>query len=148
MNSRAHFEALQNMYAAAPINEIYRPTMKVSDSLAVIEMEVDERFHHSAGGLHGSVYFKMLDDSAFFAANSLETKFFVLTASFTTYLSRPVVRGTLTATGRVVDRTRSQFFAESVLVDEAGEAIGRGNGIFVRGRLPLADAMGYTSDKD
>lgn len=145
MNARPHYEALQDMYAAAPINKIYKPRMKVSDSLAVIEMDVDDRFHHSGGGVHGSVYFKMLDDSAFFAANSLDDEFFVLTTSFTTYMSRPVANGTLTATGRVVDQTRSQFIAESVLINQDGTEIGRGSGIFVRGRLPLADALGYAS---
>ena len=85
----------------------------------------------------------MLDDAAFFAANSLEPEVFVLTSSFTTYMTRPVVSGALRSEGRVVHRTRSQFLAESVLFDEEGREVGRGNGVFVRGRTSLTDARGY-----
>ena len=85
-----HFRALENMYAAAPINKIYEPTLTVSKGAAEIKIELSEQYHHSGGAVHGSVYFKMLDDAAFFAANSYETEVFVLTTSFTIYLTRPV----------------------------------------------------------
>jgi len=131
------------MYAAAPVNEIYRPVLTVSEGRAEIEIELSEQFHHSGGAVHGSVYFKMLDDAAFFAVSSLETEVFVLTTSFTTYITRPVSKGRMRATGRVVNRNRSQFIAEAVVLDEEGREIGRGSGIFVRGRGRLADAKGY-----
>ena len=87
--------------------------------------------------------FKMLDDAAFFAANSLETEFFVLTTSFTTYLTRPVVEGKLKAVGKVVNQNKSQFIAESIVYDSKGREVGRGNGIFVRSKQLLIDAKGY-----
>ncbi|WDE03117.1 PaaI family thioesterase [Thalassomonas viridans] len=145
MTQALHFRRLESMYQAAPINEFYRPDMQISEAEASITIEVDEKHHHSGGGVHGSVYFKMLDDAAFFAANSLEEKVFVLTTSFTTYLTRPVAFGKLTAKGKVVNRNKSQFIAEAVLYDEQDNEIGRGNGIFVRGKLPLTDARGYLS---
>jgi acyl-coenzyme A thioesterase PaaI-like protein len=80
----SHFVALENMYLAAPINEFYDPRIQVSEAAATAEIELAKRFFHSAATVHGSVYFKMLDDAAFFAANSLEREFFVLTTSFTT----------------------------------------------------------------
>ncbi len=113
----SHFQALENMYASAPINEIYKPVMTVSKGQAEIEIKLSEQFHHSAGAVHGSVYFKMLDDAAFFAANSYEKDFFVLTTSFTTYLTRPVSKGRLRAVGKVVNQNNSQFIAESVVYD-------------------------------
>lgn len=85
----------------------------------------------------------MLDDAAFFAANSLETETFVLTSSFTTYLTKPLVSGNIRAEGKVVNCTRSQFIAESVLYNDNNEEVARGNGIFVRGKLPLEQATGY-----
>ena len=138
-----HFEALERMYLAAPINAFYEPRIVVTEARAEIEIELDERFHHSAGGVHGSVYFKMLDDAAFFAVNSLERDVFVLTSSFTTYLTRPVTRGRFRSVGEVVNRTRAQFIAEAVVYDEDDREVGRGSGVFVRGRTPLVDAMGY-----
>lgn len=143
MENNQHFQRLASMYAAAPINQIYQPTMQISPGQAKIEIALGEQYHHSAGGVHGSVYFKMLDDAAFFAANSLEPDFFVLTTSFTTYLTRPVSSGTMTAVGEVVNQNRTQFIAESVVYDSESREIGRGNGIFVRGKFPLTEAAGY-----
>jgi uncharacterized protein (TIGR00369 family) len=143
MTKDPHFVALQNLYLAAPITEIYRPTIEVSDSEATIEIEVSERFFHSLGAVHGSVYFKMLDDAAFFAANSLERDVFVLTTSFTTYLTRPVSAGRIRSVGRLVNRNNSQFIAEAVLSDSEGNELGRGSGVFVRSKLLLSEAEGY-----
>lgn len=144
MPNKTHYEKLVSMYAAGPINEIYNPTMMISEGEASIEIDLSEKFHHSAGGVHGSVYFKMLDDAAFFAANSLEEEFFVLTTSFTTYITQPVSSGKMKAQGKVVNKNNSQFIAEAVVFDEEGREIGRGNGIFVRGKFPLIKAAGYT----
>lgn len=144
MSSEQHYRQLESMYQAAPVNEFYKPVMTISDSHAVIEIEVSEKHHHAAGAVHGSVYFKMLDDAAFFAANSLETEVFVLTTSFTTYLTRPVASGKIRAEGKVVNKNKSQFIAEAILIDEKGNEIGRGNGIFVRSKMLLVDAAGYS----
>ena len=143
MDTAQHFKSLKSMYAAAPVNELYRPTIEISEGKAVIEMELDSKYHHSAGAVHGAVYFKMLDDAVFFAANSLEYKFFVLTTSFTTYLTRPVSSGKLRAVGKVVYQNKSQFIAEAVVYDSQNDEVGRGNGVFVRGKFPLVKARGY-----
>lgn len=147
MENNRHFESLVKMYAAAPINEIYNPILEVSEGEATIEIQLDSKYHHSAGGVHGSVYFKMLDDAAYFAANSLETEFFVLTTSFTTYITRPVASGVMRAVGKVVNKNKTQFIAEAVVYDSDGKEIGRGNGIFVRGKFPLVDAAGYAQNR-
>jgi len=143
MTKDPHFVALESLYLAAPITEIYRPTIEVSESEATIEIEVSKRLFHSLGAVHGSVYFKMLDDAAFFAANSLERDVFVLTTSFTTYLTRPVSAGRIRSVGRLVNRNKSQFIAEAVLSDSQGNELGRGSGVFVRSKLLLSEAEGY-----
>lgn len=143
MSNHSHYTALERMYRAAPINAFYHPRIRVTEGEATIEIDVTDAFFHAAKAVHGSVYFKLLDDAAFFAANSLETENFVLTSSFNTYLLRPVTAGTMRAEGRVVNQTRSQFVAEAVVFDEQGRELGRGSGVFVRGRQPLVEAMGY-----
>lgn len=145
MENISHFDSLISMYAAAPINEIFSPVLEILEGEATIEIELDKKYHHSAGGVHGSVYFKMLDDAAFFAVNSLEATFFVLTTSFTTYITRPVATGTMRAVGKVVSKNRTQFIAESVVYDSDGKEIGRGNGVFVRSKLLLSEAKGYSA---
>jgi acyl-coenzyme A thioesterase PaaI-like protein len=91
----------------------------------------------------GSVYFKALDDAAFFAVNSLVPDVFVLTASFNIYLTRPVSDGDLRCVGRVVHRSKTQYLAEAELFNDAGKSIGRGNGAFVRSTINLSAEVGY-----
>jgi acyl-coenzyme A thioesterase PaaI-like protein len=55
---KKHFNCLESMYQAAPINAFYKPKMIVSKGQATIEIELSEKFHHAAGAVHGSVYFK------------------------------------------------------------------------------------------
>jgi uncharacterized protein (TIGR00369 family) len=141
--NQSHFKNLESMYQAAPINQIYQPIMTVASGKAIIEIQLSEKYHHAAGAVHGSVYFKMLDDAAYFAANSLEDKYFVVTTAFTTYLTRPVVAGKLKAIGKVVNKNRTQFIAEAIVYDSDDNEIGRGNGIFVRSKTLLIEACGY-----
>ena len=62
MSQTQHYRNLESMYAAAPINEFYLPSMTVTEGEAVIEIQASKKHQHSGGGVHGSVYFKMLDD--------------------------------------------------------------------------------------
>lgn len=144
MDQHEHFLRLASMYDAAPVNGFYLPRMTVEEGKASIDVVVSEQHHHSAGAVHGSVYFKMLDDAAFFAANSYEQDVFVLTTSFTTYLTRPVSSGKIKSIGQVVNKNKQQFIAEAVLYDENDNELGRGSGVFVRGKTLLADARGYS----
>lgn len=143
MTNKNHYSALEDMYKAAPINEIFPPEVTISEGAAEISIAVKPDYFHAAGAMHGSVYFKLLDDSAFFAAASMEEEVFVLTTSFTTYLTRPVSAGRVRAVGKVVNANKSQFIAESVLYDDEGREIARGNGIFVRSKNKLADIASY-----
>ena len=130
------------MYLAAPINEIYKPTISITDGRATIEFDAHQRFFHSAGALHGSVYFKGLDDAAFFAAASMVREVFVLTTSFSIELSRRVTGGRLRAEGRLVAQSARVLEAESVLFN-GDEQVACGSGTFVPSRIELASALGY-----
>ena len=141
--NRDHFRALEQMYLQAPINEFYRPTIEVEHEAATIQIEVDPKYFHPAGAIHGSVTFKMLDDAAFFAASSLVEDVFVLTTSFTTYLTRPVSEGHLRLVGRVVNQNHSQIIAEAVAYDAEDREVGRGSGVFVRSKVELASISDY-----
>jgi uncharacterized protein (TIGR00369 family) len=138
-----HFRKLERMYAAAPINAFFAPTLRVSEGLAEVAMAIRRDLFHSAQALHGSVYFKALDDAAFFAANSVVSDVFVLTVSFTVYLLRPVTEGVVTAKGRLVHRTRNVMFAEAELLDQQGRQVARGSGSFMRSSTPLSGDIGY-----
>jgi uncharacterized protein (TIGR00369 family) len=138
-----HFRRLERLYQQAPINQFFQPTLRVSNGTAELHIPVRPEFFHAAHAVHGSVYFKALDDAAFFAVNSLVPDVLVLTASYNIYLTRPVSDGTLRATGRVVHRSRTFFLAEAELVDSHNRHLGRGSGSFVRSTIALTGAVGY-----
>lgn len=143
MAKEEHYRKLERMYASGPVNEYFAPTLRVSPGRAEVTIPVRPDFFHAAGAVHGSVYFKALDDAAFFAVNSLVKDVFVLTVSFNVYLIRPISAGEMKATGRVVHRSRSLFLAEADLTDSKGREIGRGSGTFVRSSMPLSTDIGY-----
>jgi uncharacterized protein (TIGR00369 family) len=146
-SDQQHYLCLANMYRAAPLNQFYPPRIAISEGECSIEIDIKPDYFHSAGATHGSVYFKLLDDSAFFAANSHEKELFVLTTSFTTYITRPISSGVMRAEGKVVNMNKSQFIVESIAYDSKGREIARGNGIFVRGKVKLADIPVYSEEQ-
>ena len=86
----------------------------------------------------------MLDDAAFYAANTLVTDRFLLTTSFNLHFSKPVRSGPILAEGRWVSGRRRVLVAESRLVDTEGEEVGRGTGTFMRSRIALSSLPGYS----
>lgn len=144
MPDEGHFRKLERMYAKAPINAFYQPTLRVSEGEAHLEMMIRADFFHTAGSLHGSVYFKALDDTAFFAVNSLVEDVFVLTTSFTTHIIRPVVEGKITAIGKVISQSKRLFVAESKMWDSGQKLIATGSGNFLRSNIALTPDIGYS----
>jgi uncharacterized protein (TIGR00369 family) len=143
-----HFRALESLYAAAPINGLFASRLEiVGAGRSRIEFEVAEELHHAAGAAHGTVYFKMLDDAAFYAANSLVSDRFLLTTAFNLHFTKPVRNGRVVAEGRWVSGRRRVFIAEASLVDHAGDEIGRGTGTFLRSHIPLSRLPGYRPDR-
>lgn len=148
MPDEEHYRKLEWMYIhEAPINKYYKPEIKIAEGYAEVKIKSDTKYFHAANAVHGSVYFKMLDDAAFFAVNSLVDDVFVLTTSFNIYLLRPVVYGEITAEGRVVSNSRKSFVAEAVLFNEKGKEIARGSGSFVKSNIPLDEHVGYLKER-
>lgn len=143
---QAHFRALERLYASAPINRMFASRLTIpSAGHAVIEFTVDEAVYHAAGAVHGTVYFKMLDDAAFYAANSLVSDRFLLTTGFNLLFTRPLRAGKVRAEGRWVSGRRRVYVAEASLIDGEGEEIGRGTGTFMRSQHALSGLPGYNS---
>lgn len=139
-----HFRKLERMYNTAPINDFFRPDIKVSQGRAEVRVQVRRDFFHAAGAAHGAVYFKMLDDAAWFAVNSLVTDAFVLTVDFTVNLTRPFNRGLITSIGEVPHHGGGTFVGQSKLLDEKGRVLGMGRGVFIKGKKPLTPEIGYS----
>lgn len=138
-----HFLRLQSMYLSAPINDWMPPKISVGEGIAEISSEVGADMHHSANSLHGCIYFKLLDDAAYFAACTLEREYFMLTASFNLYFVRPVFTGVLTAKGSVITKTKVSTIAEARLFDDKDNQVASGSGVFMRSKTALTTARGY-----
>jgi len=96
MPHESHYRKLENMYLkSAHINTAFYETtnMIVAEERAAITLTVASKYFHAAGAMHGSVYFKLLDDAAFFAVQSLVEDAFVLTTTFNIHMLRPVNSG-------------------------------------------------------
>jgi uncharacterized protein (TIGR00369 family) len=142
----AHHRALESLYAAAPINRLFESHLEIVEAgLARIRFRVDRRHFHAAGAAHGTSYFKMLDDAAFYACNSLVTDRFLLTTQFSLLLTRPLGEGEIVAEGRWISGQRRVFVAEARLVTADGEEVARGTGTFMRSRIALATLPGYAT---
>ena len=139
----AHYRRLEHMYLAAPANEYFRPEIRIDGGTAEVRLTVRPDFFHAASAVHGSVYFKLLDDATFFAASSLVDDVFVLTTSFNIYFLRPISAGVMTARGTIVSRSKRLIIGDGVLVDGDGREIARGSGTFMPSRVPLDERIGY-----
>lgn len=131
------------MYLGAPANVHFDPQIRIGEGTAEVRMAVRPEFMIAAGSVHGALYFKALDDAAFFACSSLVLDRFLLTASFNLHMLRPVTDGELVATGTAVHRSRSLWLGEAQLVDGQGRQVARGSGAFMRGRTTLTADLGY-----
>jgi uncharacterized protein (TIGR00369 family) len=140
----AHHRALESLYRAAPINRLFPSTLTITgEGAATIRFEVGENVYHAGGAVHGTAYFKMLDDAAFYAANSLVSDRFLLTTAFNLLFTRPLKQGPVVAAGRWISGRRRVFVAESRLIDAEGEEVARGTGTFMRSQIALSILPGY-----
>ena len=144
MSDESHFRKLEQLYAAAPITRWYGAAIEISDGHAVVRIPVRSEFLHAAAAVHGSVYFRALDDAAFFAANSRVTDVLLLTVAFNVHFTAPVREGEIIGRGRIVHEGSRIFVAESELRDAQGRLLAKGSGTFARSRIPLSREVGYT----
>ena len=142
----AHFRALENLYRSAPIDSLFGSTIEIAEpGLARIRFEVDSRSFHAAGAAHGTLYFKMMDDAAFYACNSMVSDRFLLTTAFNLVFTRPMRGGPAVAEGRWISGKRRVFVGEVRLLLPDGEEAARGTGTFMRSHIPLSSLPGYRS---
>ena len=141
-----HYRRLERMYLlSAPINkEVYQGIqLSVSKERAELFFKIEPKFFHAANSLHGSVYFKMLDDAAFFAVNSIVNDVFVYTVSFNIQILRPVTGGMVRSVGELKFKSANLFIADASLFNEHNKLVGRGTGNFMKSKIELNEKIGY-----
>lgn len=143
--NEVHFRKLERMYLNANVNTQFydTTTAQITKGQAEIGLDISEKYFHALGAIHGSVYFKLLDDAAFFAVNSMVEDVFVLTTNFNLQLTRPASSGRITAIGKVKFQSQNLWVAESSLVNDQGKEIAFGAGNFMRSKVALSEKIGY-----
>jgi uncharacterized protein (TIGR00369 family) len=140
----AHFRALESLYRSAPINRLFESSIEIPQKgVARIRFTLSEDVFHAAGAAHGTIYFKMLDDAAFYACNSLVTDRFLLTTAFNLHFTKPMKQGEVVAEGKWVSGRKRVFVGECRLIDADGEEAARGTGTFLRSHIALSGLPGY-----
>ncbi|MCY7279540.1 MAG: PaaI family thioesterase [Sphingomonas bacterium] len=144
--AKAHLRSLESLYDKAPINRLFESRLALAKAgQSHIHFTVSASAFHAAGAAHGTLYFKMLDDAAFYAANSLVTDRFLLTTAFNLHFTRPMREGAMIAEGRWISGKRRVFVAEARIIDTDGEEYARGTGTFLRSHITLSGLDGYRS---
>jgi uncharacterized protein (TIGR00369 family) len=145
MQAQEHYTKLKNMYVAGSINqEIYDSAhIEVNFEYAEITLQIEPKYFHAGRSLHGSVYFKLLDDGAYFSVQSIILDAFIYTTTFNIQLLRPVKTGTIKAIGTVTFKSKNLFIADAVLYDDKNREVARGSGNFMKSQLELNESLGY-----
>lgn len=144
IGAEAHLRALESLYASAPINALFGSRILLPDAgRSEIRFTVSGDSFHAAGAAHGTLYFKMLDDAAFYAANGLVSDRFLLTTAFNLHFTKAMKSGEAVAEGRWISGRRRVFVAEARIVDSTGDECARGTGTFLRSHIALAGLAGY-----
>lgn len=139
-----HLKKLENLFLSANIQQHF-PGIRIEISTEVTKISwlVAQSHFHGGNALHGAAYFKLLDDAAYFAAAAQQTTNFMVTATYTIKFLKPIQSGLITATGIVTQSSGKRFTSESRLINEQGELLAEGSGIFVPSNTLWTSLSGY-----
>lgn len=145
MSNQEHFRKLENVFRSAPVNHVISD-QGISIDLGRCEIVwiADAAYFHAGKSLHGSLYFKLLDDAAYFAAASLELNVFLLTKTFNMHLLRPVTGGIIKAIGEIAESSSGIICATSKLLSADNKILATGEGQFAKSKLMLSQIPEYT----
>ncbi len=139
---KEHYKALEQLMLSAPFVQKFDCSVRVGEGRGEFQLTITEDLFHGAGAVHGALYFLALDNAAMLAANSLVNDYCVVTAGFTTEFLKPVSRGWIRASAKVIEQDEASFTIEAVALDDMGNEVGRGSGTFVRSLLSLSELPG------
>ena len=133
------------MYLGCPINQSMYPSTQASfdPEEASISLQVNPSQFHAMGAAHGSVYFKLIDDASYFAAQAHVTNEYLLTVSMNINFTRPVTGGRIVCRGNVIHKGRRILVAEAEIKDAEGNLLAAGRGTFMPSGKPFSADFGY-----
>lgn len=143
METHTHYQRLEAMYRSGAIHRHFPEfDMELAEGKCVITTTVNPEYHHAAGAAHGLYFFKLLDDTSYFAAATVETEYFLLTRSFSIELLKPITSGELRCEGDLTHRQGRKYQAEAKLYFE-NDLVARAQGLFLRGSMALSSISSF-----
>ncbi len=124
-------QELSQEYLIHPMHKDLDLSIDIGVGKVSLVLMVQPNILNLVGIMHGSYYFKLMDDACFFAALSLKKSKFVATANFTIHYFRPASSGRLIAEAHVLEHFGKRYVCECVIKDEEGKKYGCGSGLFV-----------------
>tara|TARA_Y100000588_G_C14102902_1_gene859614 strand:+ start:190 stop:618 length:429 start_codon:yes stop_codon:yes gene_type:complete len=138
-----HYTKLENMYTKAPFNKFLKSSIKIDQGVCEIIMKIKNEMHNEIKTMHNAYYFMLLDNSAFFAINSLVEDVIISTKSFEIDFLKPIQSGDLIAKAKFVEKTMGNYIASAKLFDQENNLIGKGRGIYRRSKQQLNQINNY-----
>lgn len=106
-------------------------TLGICDGAFTLELELEDRHMSRAARAHGGVLFSLLDTALGRAViEELPPGRGCATVELKINYFRPVQGGTIRASGRCVQKTKSLAYAEGDIVNEEGKLLARATGTF------------------
>ena len=106
-------------------------TLGMQDGAFVIELDLEPRHMSRANRAHGGILFTLLDTALGRAViEELPAGRGCATVELKINYFRPVQSGSIRASGRCVQRTKSLAYAEGDIVNEEGKLLARATGTF------------------
>lgn len=128
-------EIVDRWNACAYYRLIGMRAVSASEGTAVLELRVGEEHHQAYGSAHGGVLAGLIDAAMGLAIlGAAPDGEGCATIEMKLNYTAPAVRGTLTATGRILHEGRRMVVASAEARDDAGVLVSAGQGTFQRFR--------------
>jgi len=138
-----HLEKLENLYLSDQVNKDLDPGVKILEGEAEIHIPVREKVSNTDGSIIGCICYKLMEDAAILALNSIVNDVQVTASNFNIYLSNSIASRELTARAKFIGESGNQILVETVVLDDNRSEIARGNGAFNKSSIKLEQLDGY-----
>lgn len=144
-NNEHHLRLIRSCMAAPISMHLQRQIEIPEDGHCRLSIPFQSQFTQNSGFLHGALLFEVADTAGFIAANSVEPEFSVLTVDFNINFIRPVSKGSVIASARVIHKGKSVIICNASVTNETGNLVAEGRGTYMISSIRLMDNADYAS---
>tara|TARA_Y100001970_G_scaffold263886_1_gene349844 strand:- start:126 stop:548 length:423 start_codon:yes stop_codon:yes gene_type:complete len=125
------FNDIIEQYINHPMHKNLNMSVHFGKESAAVSMTIHESILNLVGTLHGAIYFKLIDDSCFFAALSAKESHFVATSNMTIHYVKPASEGNLVAKANIITKRNRMYLCKSTIMNDKEDILAYGSGSFI-----------------